>query len=399
MDTSAPVDPVDALPPDSPVLADLAMHWKSAYVHVPFCRRRCPYCDFAIVDESSSGAREHRRYVDALLSEIAMESGFGPLDAVNFGGGTPSRIDPRMLAEVVDALTERFGMSEETEISLEVNPEDWSHEYGLDLVAAGFTRVSIGAQSFDPVVLEALGRLHGADRISDVVKSARSVGIRSLGIDLIFGHPSETTDSWERTIKCAVAIGVDHISTYSLTVEPGTELSRLILAGAPGPDDDVQADRYQRFEEVSAAGGFVRYEISNHARRGHVCKYNLATWAHGEYVAFGMGAHDHRWGVRARNHRRLDRYLEAIAAGERPRVGVENLTGAEEERDRLMVGLRLAAGAPLTRTARRFASSEEGERLIRSGILEVAGSRLRVLEPMLTDTAAREALSVSLIDC
>lgn len=392
-------DPVDELAVDSPALADLATSWKSAYVHVPFCRRRCPYCDFAIVDESTRGGIDHTEYVTALLSEIAMESDFGPLTAINFGGGTPSRLAPLLLTRVIERLQERFGVTEAAEISLEVNPEDWSSDLAPALVDAGFTRISIGAQSFDPTVLAALGRLHTAEMTRSVVASARSVGIASIGIDLIFGHPRETADSWERTVEHAMNLGVDHISTYSLTVELGTELSRQVNAGAPAPDDDVQADRYLLFGETSKNFGYTRYEISNHAMPGHACRYNLATWAHGEYVAFGIGAHDHRWGERARNHQRPDRYLEAIARGERPRIGIETLTPGEQERDRLILGLRLAAGTPLTATARQFVSSIEGRKLRASGLLEVAGGRLRVLKPMLTDTVLREALSVSPLDC
>ena len=130
-----------------------------------------------------------------------------------------------------------------------------------------------------------------------------------------------------------------------------------------------------------------------------MCRYNLATWAHGEYVAFGMGAHDHRWGTRARDHRRPDRYEEAIRAGERPRVGVEHLTEAEQERDRLLVGLRLAAGTPMTPTAQRFAASSQGKRLVDANILEVVSDRMRVIVPLMTDAVIREALSVSACDC
>ncbi len=385
--------------PDSPVLADLAADWKSAYIHVPFCRRRCPYCDFAIVDESGTGSLGHAEYLDALIAEIRMETNFGPLDAINFGGGTPSRMDPEQLGRVISALDERFGVNDGVEVSLEVNPEDWSDEFGAGLVDAGFTRVSIGAQSFDPVVLEALGRLHTVDMIEVTVAGAKAAGIASVGIDLIFGHPSESSESWDSTIAHAMKVDVDHISTYSLTVEPGTALSAMVSAGAPAPDDDVQADRYQRFEALATGYGFVRYEISNHAQPGHTCRYNLATWAHGEYVAFGIGAHDHRRGVRARNHRRSDRYMEAVAAGERPRIGVEYLSEAEQERDRLMVGLRLAAGTPMTATSRRFAESGEGERFIDAGILEIVSGRMRVTDPMLTDAVIREALSVSSSDC
>lgn len=376
-------------------MADEAARWKSAYVHVPFCRRRCPYCDFAIVDESTDGSLDHVSYVDALLAEIEMESTFGPLGAINFGGGTPSRIDPKLLARLVNALVERFGLEEGAEVSIEVNPEDWSDEFGEGIVSAGFTRVSVGAQSFDPVVLEALGRLHDPEMCDMTVRGVRRAGIESVGIDLIFGHPSETEISWTTTVDHAMAIGVDHISTYSLTVEPGTELSREIKAGSQAPDDDVQAGRYEHFLDVSPANGFVRYEISNHAVPGHVCRYNLATWAHGEYVAFGIGAHDHRWGIRSRNHRRSDQYMRSVAAGERPRLGVERLSAAEQERDRLMVGLRLAAGTPLTPTAERFASSSAGHRLVEAGILEVTNGRLRIIKPMMTDAVLREALSVS----
>ncbi|MCL1599983.1 MAG: radical SAM family heme chaperone HemW [Actinomycetia bacterium] len=385
--------------PDDPVLADLASQWKSAYVHVPFCRRRCPYCDFAIVDESSSGGVSHADYVDALVAEIAMETEFGPLDAINFGGGTPSRLAPEQLARVIDALDRQFGLNDGIELSLEVNPEDWSEEFGIGLVDAGFTRVSIGAQSFDPDVLMALGRVHTPEMIESAVLGARACGLVSVGIDLIFGHPVETDDSWDRTVCLAMRAGADHISTYSLTVEPGTELSRTIALGAEAPDDDVQAGRYERFEEVAGRHEFVRYEISNHAIAGHACRYNLSTWAHGEYVAFGMGAHDHRRGMRSRNHPRPDRYIEAVHAGKRPRLGTESLSAADQERDRLMVGLRLAAGTPLTPTARRFAASQEGMRLIQAGILESKSGRLRVVKPMMADAVIREALSVSAVDC
>ena len=385
--------------PDSPVLADIASHWKSAYVHVPFCRRRCPYCDFAIVDESVGSSLSHAEYVDALVAEIAMETDFGPLDAINFGGGTPSRLTPEQLGIVIAALRDQFGLNDDAELSLEVNPEDWSEEFGSGLVDVGFTRVSIGAQSFDQDVLQALGRQHTYEMIQNAVEGARRCGISSVGIDLIFGHPAESSKSWDSTVAHAMQLDLDHISTYSLTVEPGTELSRSISNGAPGPDDDTQADRYERFEKLALGQGFVRYEISNHARSGHVCRYNLATWAHGEYVAFGIGAHDHRWGTRARNHVRPDRYIDDIHSGSRPRLAIEHLTATEQERDRLMVGLRLAAGTPMTATAQRFAVSPAGRRFIEAGILDVDSGRISVTVPMMSDAVIREALSVSSSDC
>lgn len=388
-----------SLRPDSPELADAARVWKSAYVHIPFCLRRCPYCDFAIVDESAKGRDSVDRYVAAVIAETDMEAGFGPLDAINFGGGTPTRLKPSQLGAIIEALKSRFGVHDDVEISLEANPEDWSNQMAEGLSEAGVTRVSIGAQSFDNDVLAALGRNHTPDQISDTLVSARRAGIGSVSVDLIFGHPSESTESWADTVDAALALEPDHISTYSLTVEPGTELSRSVLAGAPEPDGDTQADRYEHFVDISGVSGFHRYEISNHAKTGHACRYNLSTWGNGEYVAFGLGAHDHRGGVRSRNHRRIDRYLEAVEAGSRPRIGSETLDSHAQERDTLMLGLRLACGASMSDFAHCFVDSEAGTRLVDAGVMAVASGRLVVLRPMLTDAVVREALSVSAGDC
>lgn len=385
--------------PDSADLADAAAGWKSAYLHIPFCLRRCPYCDFAIVDESVDGRRDVDRYVDAVLAEIEMEDGIGPLNAINFGGGTPTRLAPQQLIAMVSSLRSRFSCTDDVEVSLEVNPEDWTQDLASALAEGGFTRVSLGAQSFDDDVLRALGRSHTADTIAACVASARSAGFRSVSIDLIFGHPAESDESWRTSVDRALALDPDHISTYSLTVEPGTQLSREVRGGAPGPDDDTQADRYEYFLERAGAEGIIRYEVSNHARVGHACRYNLSTWSNGEYIAFGLAAHDHINRVRSRNHRRIDRYLEAVEADTRPRLGSETLSVAASERDALMLELRLACGAAMTDTAEWFVASPEGQRLINAGVMELRAGRLVVVDPLVTDAVAREALSVSVLDC
>ncbi len=243
------------LRPDDARLADAAAGLRSAYVHVPFCLHRCPYCDFAIVDESSEGRSDVDRYVAAVVAEIGMEAEFGPLDAVNFGGGTPTRLSAEQLGSIVGAIETRFGFSDSVEISLEANPEDWTPELAVGLVDVGFNRVSIGAQSFDDAVLGALGRSHDAGTIASTVESARNAGIPSVSLDLIFGHPSESDASWDHSLRSALDLGPDHMSTYSLTVEPGTTLSREVLAGAPAPDPDTQASRYERFAELAGREG------------------------------------------------------------------------------------------------------------------------------------------------
>lgn len=376
-------------------LADTARSWKSAYVHIPFCARRCPYCDFAIVDETRADEPGHDAYVEAVVKEISMEAAFGPLDAVNFGGGTPSRLTPQHIGRLVETLGSRFGLRDGAEVSIEVNPEDWTTSYGEGLRSAGVNRVSLGAQSTDGEILGVLGRMHTHAQTVEAVASARSVGMRSVSVDLMFGHPSESDESWQESVAAVLEMPINHISTYALTVEPGTALSREVAQGALPPDDDIQADRYTAFSEAADGVGFDRYEVSNHAKPGHACRYNLATWAHGEYVGFGMAAHDHRFGIRSRNHRRIDRYMDDIASGVRPRLGSETLDKAAQERDALMLGIRLAAGTPLTPVARRFAASAEGQRFVDAGLMVVDDARLVVTNPLLADTVARDALSVS----
>lgn len=385
--------------PDSPALADAAAEWRSAYIHIPFCLRRCPYCDFAIVDESVDGRDQVERYVDALIAEIGMQDDFEPLDAVNFGGGTPTRLPISEIGRIVETISGRFGLNASTELSLEANPEDWTPELAGGLVDIGFTRVSVGAQSFDDEVLRALGRVHAASDIARTVDTARDAGFESVSVDLIFGHPAESDESWRTTVERALAVGPDHISTYSLTVEPGTVLANEVKAGCPAPDDDAQADRYEVFVDLASAGGIHRYEVSNHASVGHVCKYNLATWANAEYVAFGLGAHDHVNRVRSRNFRTMDRYLSAVESGTRPRTGIETLNETESERDRLMLGLRLAAGVENVGIAKQFAESAPGSRFLEAGVLAIENNRIVVAKPMLTDAVIREALSVSAGDC
>jgi oxygen-independent coproporphyrinogen-3 oxidase len=389
-----------AAAPDDPALADAAASWRSAYVHIPFCRRRCPYCDFAVVaDGETTGDDPATRYVAAVLAEIEMEEPWGPLDAVAFGGGTPSTLTAFQLGSIIGAIDRRHGIAADAEISIEVNPEDWSDGYAEGLLGVGMTRTSLGVQSFDAAVLTELGRLHTPEQAAAALVSAVAAGFTTVNLDLIYGTPAEDDDSWHRTVGRALDLGTNHLSAYALTVERGTELSRRVAAGSPAPDPDMQADRYEHLEAAAAAAGLVRYEVSNWARPGHGCRYNLATWAQGEYLGFGLGAHDHKDGVRSRNHRRLDRYQESVAGGSRPRAGSERIDGWRREQERLMLGLRLRCGAAAGEAGAALLSSDEGKRLLAAGVLEVAGDRVRVARPLLTDEAARAVLSVSLGDC
>lgn len=378
--------------PDSPQLAERAAGFRSAYVHIPFCARVCPYCDFAVVAGRDDLAD---RYLEALIAEIANAPRWAPLDAVFVGGGTPSRFGADRLCAVVEALADRFGLSSGPEVTLEANPEDWTDRLASRLVAGGFTRVSFGAQSFDPGVLVRLGRRHLPTQIADAVVSARRAGFRSVSLDLIFGTVGEGLGRWRESVEATLALDPDHVSCYALTVERGTPLGRQVAAGAPAPDPDLQADEYELAATLLAEAGLVRYEVSNWAKAGHTCRYNLAVWGQGEYLAFGNGAHGYRNGVRTRNVRRLDAYLDRIGAGGEAISGTEPLDGLDGEIDRVFVGLRRAAGVADGPGVRALLQSDWGRRLADLGVVSFEEGRLRVVDPLLTDEVERAVLALA----
>ena len=363
----------------------------AAYVHVPFCARVCPYCDFAVV----AGKDElTERYFRALLAEIEMEPSAAPLDSVFIGGGTPSRVAPELLGSVVDRLAERFGLVDDAEVSLEANPEDWAPAVADGLAAAGVNRVSFGVQSFDDEVLAGLGRMHAAADGRVAVDRARAAGFDSVSLDLIFGSPGESLESWETTVQTAIDLNPDHVSTYALTVERGTELSRQVLAGAAAPDPDDQADKYELAMAELGAAGLEHYEVSNYARPGHQCRYNLNTWAQGDYLAFGLGGHGHRQGVRRRNVRKFEAYLDLVEQGQRPEAGREAIEGWGAELERVFLGVRLRSGVASGAVGPALAADPEAQALIAAGKLEVTEDRILVPDPLFTDAVARAVLGL-----
>ncbi|MCY3564172.1 MAG: radical SAM family heme chaperone HemW [bacterium] len=381
----------EILPPDDPRLADQAGGWRSAYLHVPFCEEVCPYCDFAVVAGRDQLAS---RYGKALVAEIRSAPDWGPLDAVNFGGGTPSRMAPELLERILQELSSRFGIRRGAEVSLEANPEDWTLQKAESLVTAGFNRVSLGAQSFDTEVLSYLGRRHTPARIGRAVTVARKAGFVSVNLDLIMGSPPESPSSWTGTLRKAMDTDPDHLSTYSLTVEPGTVLWKRVRAGACPPDPDRQAECWEEADRESARAGLVRYEISNAARPGHPCRYNLSVWGQGEYLGFGNGAHSFRDGRRWENLRGLDRYLDAVESGRSPNHRFELIEGWSAETERVLLGIRRTAGVRIGRAGEALWKSARGRELRRAGVIGLHEGRLVVERPLLTDEVSRAILSM-----
>ena len=375
----------------TPIHADSFVGSAAAYVHIPFCAVVCPYCDFAVVEGQDDLAE---RYIDAVVAEIARSEPWRPFDAVYFGGGTPSHLDPVLLGRILESLDAKHGLSDGAELTLEANPEDFTAERADLLRRLGFNRVSFGAQSFDPNVLQSLGRRHVADHIAASVQAARSAGFDNISLDLIYGTPGERSKSWAITLQRAIDLGPEHISSYALTVERGTPLSRAVNDGAPAPDPDVQADRYEHAEETMDHHGYSRYEVSNWSRKDKECRYNLIVWAQGEYEAFGNGAHGFRDGSRFRNIRRLEAYIENVESGEHPRAGTDPIEDWDAELDRLFVGLRRTVGVAHGPGTRALLDSDEGQRLLTAGVIEADESRLRVVRPLFTDAVHRSVLAL-----
>ena len=311
----------------------------SIYVHVPFCAAKCAYCDFASFPGREG---EWERYFQALSAELrgwreALRS--HEIRTVFFGGGTPTLVPAAYIAGVLDALP----AAPDAEISIEGNPGTLTPEKLAAYRAAGVNRLSLGAQSFDDGMLKALGRVHTAAQIAGGVAMARDAGFENVSLDLIYGLPGQEMGQWIDTLDAAVALGVEHLSAYSLIVEPGTPMAARVAAGEavlPGDDETIAMQREANAR--LAAAGYRRYELSNYARPGFECRHNLVYWTRGEYLGLGCAAHSLMDGCRFHNPASLDEYL----AGER-RLDSERLTGADAREETLMLSTRLARGLDL----------------------------------------------------
>jgi len=352
------------LPDGDPVPADgslpaqayarMADRSLSVYLHVPFCATRCGYCDFNTYTAGELGsAASPQSWLDAALAEIDLAAkvlGAGgqhrPVSTVFVGGGTPSLLGAGPLVRLLAAIRERFGLAEDAEITTEANPESTDPELLGQLRDAGYTRLSLGMQSTSSRVLQTLDRRHTAGRALQVVDWARAAGFEHVNLDLIYGTPGESDADFSESLRAAVASGVDHVSAYSLIVEPGTRLARQVRTGLlPMPDDDVLADRYLLADAALSAAGMNWYEVSNWAANDAArCRHNLAYWTGGDWWGLGPGAHSHVGGVRWWNVKHPAAYAAALAGRSSPGHARELLGRQSRRMEQILLELRLADG-------------------------------------------------------
>lgn len=322
------------------------------YVHLPFCPYVCPYCDFAKWRYDAPAAR---RYLRALEAEIAAAPPFSATTAF-FGGGTPNTYAPDEFATLLAALRDRFALPEGAEISTEVNPDLGLCEGFAVYRRAGVSRLSIGAQSFEAAELRVLGRQHVPGDVRETVRRARDAGFENVSIDLMFGVPGQTPKSWRGTLRAALALEVEHVSTYGLTIEQGTPYAKWFshepAAFAP---QDLEADLYGMAIDALTQAGYEHYEISNFARPGFRCAHNANYWANGEYLGFGVGAASYRGGARWTSTRDLEGYVTAALGGLPIPSESERLEGAARVGEAAMLSLRTAEGVDVRVFAERYA--------------------------------------------
>jgi oxygen-independent coproporphyrinogen-3 oxidase len=319
------------------------------YIHVPFCARRCPYCDFAIQVGASAAFQDN--YVVALERELraVLRSDearvLAPLSSIFFGGGTPTALSARTLRVLLQSVRDEIEVIGDAEISVEANPENLMPSYLAELRAAGFNRLSMGAQSFDDEALKRIGRRHTSAGIDEAMRDARSAGFENISLDLMFALPGQSRDSWRETLHRALSLRPEHVSCYALTIEEGTPFWKRAARGQlPILPDEAQAELMDDAYRLTQSAGILRYEVSNYARAGRECRHNINYWRGGNYLAAGCGAHGHIDGKRWWNVRDAATYTQRVLAGENPCEGEENLDAMARLNERLMLGVRLREG-------------------------------------------------------
>jgi putative oxygen-independent coproporphyrinogen III oxidase len=373
------------------------------YLHVPFCRVRCGYCDFNTYTAPELRGVKQSDYASQAVQEVRFagsalrESGIPPRPAstVFLGGGTPTLLPVDDLIRMLDAVRDTWGIAEGAEVTTEANPDSVDDAYLRALAAGGFTRVSFGMQSAVPRVLATLERTHDPARIAPVVRGARAAGLE-VSLDLIYGTPGETIDDWRTSLEQAIAQEPDHLSAYALIVEPGTKLARQIRRGeVPEPDEDLQADMYELADAMLGAAGYEWYEVSNWARDGRRSRHNLAYWQGHDWWGIGPGAHSHVGGVRWWNVKHPAAYADRVLAGASPGAGRESLDDATREVERVLLGARIRDGlaiATLTAEGRRQVAGLIADRLV-DPRAALAGTLVLTLQGrLLADAVVRRLL-------
>ncbi|MGF6926394.1 putative oxygen-independent coproporphyrinogen III oxidase [Chitinophaga sp. W2I13] len=353
------------------------------YLHIPFCKQACYYCNFHF----STSLSQQEAMVNSILQEITLQKDYlaqAPVHTIYFGGGTPSLLKEEELAALLSHLRATFAVAEDAEITLEANPDDLTAEKLAHLKAAGINRLSIGVQSFHEEDLTWMNRAHNSRQALDCIKQAQDLGFQNITIDLIYGGPTLTNEGWEQNVKQAIALGIPHLSCYALTVEPGTALDQFIKKKKmAATDPDKAAQHFEMLMEWLGAAGYEHYEISNFALPGWQSQHNSSYWQGKPYLGLGPSAHSFNGASRQWNIANNAQYIKSITAGTVP-FEIESLTTAMQFNEYIMTSLRTSAGCNLEWVAEKFGADHtihllaHSEPYIKMGRIERIGETLRL---------------------
>lgn len=328
------------------------------YIHIPYCVKRCGYCDFNTYTPSElragvdSVASVSEGYIDGLIRELehaATGLNTRKVSTIFFGGGTPTLLPADQLARVLRAIEARFEVTEDCEITTEANPDSVNKASLGQLREVGFNRISFGVQSIKSHVLQVLDRTHDSARVGEVVHSAKSAGFDSISVDLIYGTPGESITDFAESVDFALSLPIDHISAYALIVEQGTKFGAAVRRGdVVMPNDDETAEKYALIDARMTGAGFPWYELSNWAKPGHECRHNQMYWESGDWWGLGAGAHSHVSGQRWWNLKHPKTYLDALVEGKSPAAGNEFLSEDDKATESVMLRIRMREGVALS---------------------------------------------------
>jgi oxygen-independent coproporphyrinogen-3 oxidase len=376
----------------------------SFYIHIPYCVKRCGYCDFntytpAELQISDGLSQISNSYIDLVIAEIQQAKlavGEATVPTIFFGGGTPSLMEAADIARVITKIKNSFTLSDDCEITLETNPDTVDKQKLAAFKAAGINRISIGMQSAVDHVLKTLDRTHNPQNLSQVTQWASEVGFEDISVDLIYGTPGESLADWQLSINAALALPINHISAYALIVEDGTKLANAIKRGEiENVDDDLMAEKYLLADQAFTGAGFTWYELSNWSKSGGQSEHNIAYWLNKNWWGVGPGAHSHLNGMRWWNVKHPNLYKSKISGNESPKLDQEILEPMQIESERLMLSIRLPSGI-----SKDSLSSEQVKTLepyLDSGALDLdkwgAGSvSLSLTGRLIADRIVREIL-------
>lgn len=346
----------------------------SLYIHIPFCMKRCIYCDFV------SGVYNQEKadyYIEALTKELRCIPSEVPFSSLYIGGGTPTALSTQLLSELTENIFSNFQFIENYEATIEANPGTVDRDKLSALRLSGMNRISMGVQSFNDRELSFLGRVHSSEEAEEAVYLAGGAGFENIGIDLIYGIPGQDINSWKETLEKAVSLRPGHLSAYELTVEKGTVLDEYCLKDE---DEDRIIEMYEYTIDYLVSRGYIHYEISNFARPGRYCRHNLNYWDRGEYFGAGLGAHSFIGGKRYRNTDDLEEYIKAFAKNMHPVKDSEDIDEEKALSEALFLGLRKTGGIIVEDFAKRYRKNIlshyhiELKDLLEAGLVKVTGS-------------------------